>query len=114
MGDVHLQSIRHIELHAGTVRNITGSEEDERFYIVGSLTNNALNITGIIDGGMGVDTFALNQNRGSDAVRDIAFSDTAPASGNVHLQNIELIQLTRGTVRNITGSAENETFFITG
>ena len=115
--DVHLQNIEGISLFAGTVRNITGSAGSEQFFIVGDLTSNDLNITGIIDGGGNSgtgffpDTFSLSLG---GVVNNIAFSTSNPAAGDVHLQNIGRIGLVAGTVRNITGSAEDEEFVIVG
>ena len=115
-GDVHLQNIETIELRGGIVMgNITGSAGGgEIFVISGDLTSNSLNITGIINGGVGEnrDTFGLARG---GMVRDIAFTAGNPAAGDVHLQNIEVISLTGGTVMgSITGSAGNEIFAITG
>ena len=118
-GDVHLQNIEIISLVGGNVMgNITGSAGNEVFAIVGDLTSNSLNITGIINGGDDVDTFSLGIAGVSGlfgVVNNIAFTAGDAAAGDVHLQNIEAILLADGTVRgNITGSAENEFFFITG
>ena len=116
--DVHLQNIEGISLFAGTVRNITGSAGSEQFFIVGDLTSNDLNITGIIDGGGNSgtgffpDTFSLSLG---GVVNNIAVSASNPTAGDVHLQNIPFIYLTIGTVMgNITGSANSEVFFILG
>ena len=104
MGDVHLQNIISINLVAGTVRNIIGSIEYEQFIITGDLTSDHLNINGIIDGGdVGGNGFVLNSG---GVVRDIAVSNTPPAKGDVHLQNMRSIALYGGTVRNIIGSSD--------
>ena len=110
MGDVHLRSIIDINLVAGTVRNITGSAGFEFFFIMGDLTSNDLNITGIIDGGTGGGILYLDDG----VVNNITFSAAPPAAGDLHLQNIGTIVLgccsiVRG---NITGSVESEHFAI--
>ena len=105
-GNVHLQNIPSITLTGGTVRNITGSAGDEQFFISGDLTSDDFNITGIIDGGVGADTFTLGRGgtvSEDGVVRDIVFSASNPAPadaamGDVHLQNIETITLNNGTV----------------
>ena len=120
MGDVHLQNIEFIDLSGGIVRNITGSAAQKTiFQISGDLTSNNLNITGIIDGESARKDYNTFMLASGGVVRDIAFTAGDAAAGDVHLQNINLIELLGGTVRNITGSniigsAGNEVFRIVG
>ena len=98
VGDVHLRDISFISLISGDVMgDITGlAGIADIFTISGDLTSDDLNITGMIDGGAGNnDVFRLNSG---GVVNDIAFTAGTPAMGDVHLQDIETITISGGTV----------------
>ena len=90
-----------------TAEQRTGTAEDNVFTITGDMTDRTLTI----DGAGGTNSFVLASG---DVVRDIVVSAENPAAGDVHLQNIERIELRGGTVRNITGTRGFEKFLITG
>ena len=116
-GAVHLQNVETITLDGGTVNGaidasaaltaitfnlvsgridgaISGSSANDTFIIAG-----ALNIGGIIDGRGGNNELQLNTGA---VVASVAFSNTPPTSGALHLQNIETITLNGGRQGRVT------------
>ena len=88
-------------LTAGTIgRNILGSNQGERFFLLGDTdgANPQLAINGVIDGGGGRDTLDIRNNGNDGAVvTSIVWSDRTPTSGTLHLRSIESILILDGT-----------------
>ena len=130
-------------LRAGSIfGDIIGSGFKDYFIISGDMTgaNPELAINGVIDGGDGTHNTIVREDAivldGVGAVvTSIAFSDQAPTSGALHLQNIDAIGLYGGTVTgnidasnapagvrffltsgsilgNVIGSAHNDDFYL--
>ncbi len=97
-----------ITLDSGTLPGLDMGGGDDRITITGDATQSGLVIQAALDGGAGGDTLELSED---GVVAAIMEASGAPASGAVHIQNVETILIGGGSVAGaITGGAGNQAF----